>query len=54
MMGLFAKKASIGDKVILTVIDRNLLKGGTKDFGEDFILLKQKKNCRLNYKMMGA
>ncbi|KKG09698.1 tetratricopeptide repeat protein [Methanosarcina sp. 2.H.A.1B.4] len=55
MMSLFSDKASIGDKVNLTLINGRVLEGKIEGFGEDFTIIKTKRGTAgIYYKMIGA
>ncbi|KKG16555.1 hypothetical protein EO98_19100 [Methanosarcina sp. 2.H.T.1A.6] len=55
MMGLFAEKAAIGDKVNLTLINGGVFEGKIESFGEDFTIIKTKRGTAgIYYKMVGA
>lgn len=55
MMDQFAKRASIGDKVKLTLMNGNILEGEITDFGFGYIVLKNGKSIAgIHHNMVGV
>ncbi|WP_229388604.1 tetratricopeptide repeat protein [Methanosarcina sp. DH2] len=54
-MGLFSRKASIGNRVNLTLINGSVFEGEIEGIGEDFTIIKTKRGTAgVYYKMIGA
>jgi|GEM_PF-3398250 len=55
MMNLFAKIASTGNKIVLTLMNGNVLEGEITGFGIDYIVLKTNRGTAgIHYNMVGA